>query len=175
MKYLIFSDSHGYPSAMKKAIELNKDALGIFYLGDGVSDIKRISASYPEMKIVSVLGNNDFYIDGSEKFVNTPPLEEYEKTVTVGNVKILLMHGHRRRVKKNLAYALSYAESINADILLFGHTHCTYNKYYPMYSGKGIYAFNPGSIGYVSYGGYFFGVLKIGDNNISLSHGKIEY
>jgi len=43
MKCLIFSDSHGNPTYMKRAIAKNPDAEVIFFLGDGISDAESLA------------------------------------------------------------------------------------------------------------------------------------
>ena len=58
---------------------------------------------------------------------------------------------------------------MNADIVLFGHTHERLEKYIPTDDG-GFYLFNPGSIGGFKPS---YGIINIADSGILLSHGSL--
>ena len=90
-----------------------------------------------------------------------------------------MCHGHRQFVNvghQNLIYS---AIEQNADIALYGHTHCKFNKYIPsdelaFNCNKGLYIFNPGSISRPRDGIYpSYGIIEIQENGILLSHGNI--
>lgn len=115
-KILIFSDSHGQNSNMKKIIGEEKPDL-ILHAGDFCCDVSEIS------KIANYycFGNNDTYYDVSsdEKFITE---FEYE------GLKFIITHSHQfytflssiENVKKNM---LNYFKSKNPDVIIFGHSH----------------------------------------------------
>ncbi len=161
MKCLVFSDSHGSPYYIERAIAMHKDADAVFFLGDGLADIEPLVAKYRSMTWFYVRGNCDIRtgILGAEA--------ELFGKITFENKKIFYMHGDRCNVKRGIDGALSLAKSNGADILLFGHTHIPHESY-----SDGIYAFNPGSIA-ASYGNApTFGVLTVTDRGVLLSHGS---
>lgn len=158
MKCLIFSDSHGDPYNMKRAIERNPDAEVIFFLGDGISDAESLAIEDRCRMWIAVRGNCDF----STVFLN----RELNKTeeITLGGKKIMLTHGDVYGVKGGLEGLSSAARSRGADIVLFGHTHIPCESYV-----DGLYLFNPGSI---SRPVYSFGVLMLTESGVLLSHGS---
>lgn len=65
-----------------------------------------------------------------------------ERLTELGGVRILMMHGHTRRVKSGPMAAIYAARECGADILLFGHTH------QPVVDRSGdFWVMNPGCIG----------------------------
>ncbi len=169
MKILVFSDSHGNPANISKAIKMHPDAELLIHLGDGINDLYKITETYPNYETVMVYGNfeDSFFVKKSE---NT------SACISTNGKKIFLCHGHRYSVgfsKQNLIYA---ALEQDADIALFGHTHVKYNEYIPserLNSDRenGLYLFNPGSISRPRDNIYAsFGIIEIRDEGILLSH-----
>lgn len=169
MKILVFSDSHGNPSNISKAIKMHPYAELLIHLGDGINDLYKIKETYPDYEAVTVYGNfeDSFFVKKSENTFNC---------VTANGKKIFLCHGHRYSVgfsKQNLIYA---ALEQGADIALFGHTHVKHNEYLPPErlntdTEKGLYLFNPGSISRPRDSIYAsFGIIEIRDDGILLSH-----
>ena len=169
MKILVFSDSHGNPANISKAIKMHPDAELLIHLGDGINDLYKITETYPNHETVTVYGNfeDSFFVKKSE---NT------SACISTNGKKIFLCHGHRYSVgfsKQNLIYA---ALGQDADIALFGHTHVKYNEYIPserLNSNRenGLYLFNPGSISRPRDNIYAsFGIIEIRDEGILLSH-----
>ena len=169
MKILVFSDSHGNPSNISKALKMHPDAELLIHLGDGINDLYKIKETYPDYEAVTVYGNfeDSFFVKKSENTFNC---------VTANGKKIFLCHGHRYSVgfsKQNLIYA---ALEQGADIALFGHTHVKHNEYLPperlnTNTEKGLYLFNPGSISRPRDSIYAsFGIIEIRDDGILLSH-----
>ena len=69
-------------------------------------------------------------------------LDQPERLTELGGVRILMMHGHTRRVKSGPMAAIYAARECGADILLFGHTH------QPVVDRSGdFWVMNPGCIG----------------------------
>ncbi len=169
MKILVFSDSHGSPANISRAIKLHPDAKILIHLGDGINDLYKIKETNPDYETAMVYGNfeDSFFVKRSENTFNC---------IDAQGIKIFLCHGHRYSVgysKQNLIYA---ALEQNADIALFGHTHVKYKEYISperlnTNREKGLYLFNPGSISHPRDGIYAsFGIIEIRDNGILLSH-----
>lgn len=159
MKCLIFSDSHGDPYNMKRAINRNPDAEVVFFLGDGIADAESLALEDSCRMWIAVRGNCDF----STVFLNRT-LNKTEQ-ITLEGKKIMLTHGDVYGVKGGLEGITSAARSRGADIVLFGHTHIPFESYV-----DGLYLFNPGSI---SRPVYSFGVLMLTESGVLLSHGSI--
>ncbi len=129
MKILVFSDSHGKINPMLEAIDkYNPDA--VFHLGDVMADADQISIAYPTLKLYKVAGNCDFFLQNS-------PLEQMAH---LEGKTILYLHGHTQSVKLGLDSVLYKADSLKANILLFGHTHIPLKRQF----GE-LLAVNPGA------------------------------
>ena len=63
MKVLVFSDSHGAVNYIDEMLFKEKDCQTVFFLGDGMSEVTRIMARYPERKFIVAKGNNDWHSD----------------------------------------------------------------------------------------------------------------
>ena len=170
MKILVFSDSHGKPAALKKAIELHPDARGIIHAGDGIKDLDLIENKPPV--IAQVKGN-------FEDAVYSARNADSSCVIDVDDVRIFVSHGHRYNVSFGMTNLIYAARENKADLVIFGHTHVKYNKYVPcdedtFRKTNGIFLFNPGSISrprdslYPSYG-----ILEIRNRDILLSHGTV--
>lgn len=165
MKILVISDSHGRSDRFREVIKMHADADEILFLGDGVRD-----AFCACERAICVRGN----CDALSLFGADAPSE---RLLCFGEFKILMLHGHERYVKSGLDRALSYAYERGADILLFGHTHTPFERYYPSGSevGEGttarpLYAFNPGSLGDLRGS---FGLIEIRNGSVLFSHGTV--
>lgn len=129
MKVLVFSDSHRSLGGMYEAIETHKPDQ-VFHLGDLLSDAEEVSYLYPHLPICTVPGNCDGW--------TSDPLK---KQITLDGVRILLSHGHVWHVKTGYSTAIAEARSIQADVLLFGHTHHPYCEQLE----DGLWVLNPGA------------------------------
>ena len=166
MKCLCFSDSHGFVSYFRKAMELHPDAQAVFFLGDGLMDAEMVSASYPNVGWFAVRGNCDYH--GTFRGA---PIEKTDSVTLMGK-RIVFTHGDLYGVKYGDSGVLRLAESRDADIVLFGHTHTPFEKYVPTEEG-GVYLFNPGSIEPPSYrGGGSYGIIHLTEKGVSFSHGS---
>ena len=169
MKILVLSDSHGRTDRILDACKLHKNTLDlVIFLGDGVNDMKYCQSKLAGVPVISVSGNHE---DATSIFLSEEKAPS-ELSLTLDGYKLLLMHGHKFGVKGGITRALSYAYAKGADILLFGHTHTPHEKYYPDgteltfgASERGMYAFNPGSIGAGSAG-----LLELRENGVVMSH-----
>jgi putative phosphoesterase len=122
---------------MAKALNLHKDADLVIHLGDFVNDIIRLSDSIKIKASITYeygAGNGDF-------------LSGYDithKTLTLGQKKLFLTHGHLYR-PRILDYNLLYesGREQKCDAFLFGHTHIPHAE-----QRYGCLFLNPGSISY---------------------------
>ena len=105
----------------------------IIYLGDGISDAEELSAKYPNIKMIKILGGIDS--DKEE--------EEWIKVVEICGKRFVLTHGHKHirytfnnnsnayiqteedKIQSRIAL-LECIKKHDADILLHGHTHEPY-------------------------------------------------
>lgn len=130
MKLLIVSDTHGDFYTLNKLVDSHPEAEVILHLGDGAEEINEIKKIYPKRMVIAVRGNCDL--------CSTLPEEE---EITIDGFKIFMTHGNRYNVKLGLSAICEKAKQVNANILLFGHTHIALSDYQ-----FGLYIFNPGTI-----------------------------
>jgi len=130
LKLTVFSDSHGHPDKMLRAIEQSAPDM-IIHLGDGGSDISKIEKQFPHIPLKAVRGNCDLNS-------NLPETELF----SVGLVKIFITHGHIYGVKRILSPLLDEASGLGANIVMYGHTHIAARSMV-----GGLYMLNPGTCG----------------------------
>ncbi|MFR1708476.1 MAG: YfcE family phosphodiesterase [Clostridium sp.] len=131
MKIAFIGDTHHNEKAIEKATEYinSLKADMIIHLGDCVEDIKLIEKNF-DGKIQAVAGNCDF-----------SNIYSKEDTIDINGVKIFFTHGDLYNVKNTINSLAIKAQSISADIVLFGHTHIPLREEY-----RNIIFMNPGSI-----------------------------
>jgi putative phosphoesterase len=130
MKIAVFSDSHGRTDGMVKAVyDCSPDL--IVHLGDYFKDAEELKKEFPQTALRAVRGNCDFLSSTPEAI-----------TINVGDAKIFITHGHRYGVKSGLGPLIREALSLNANIVIFGHTHISYYE-----ASSGIHVLNPGTAG----------------------------
>ena len=105
---IVISDTHGRRANLKLIEPILPETDYLFFLGDGIGDIRELSLKYPQ-KVVAVLGN----CDGGH---GTQVLE-------VEGVKIMLTHGHDYGVKRGLLDLYYKACEVGAKVVFYGHTH----------------------------------------------------
>lgn len=129
MKILVISDTHGFiDNAVSLIKKINPDYT--FHLGDMAEDCKRLEALFPQKIIACVKGNNDY-------FDKSYPLE---RIATIDGKKIFACHGHKYNVKSSLLPLTLKAKEVDADIVLYGHTHLAHLEEY-----DNFVIMNPGS------------------------------
>ena len=165
MKCLCFSDSHGDSYNMRRVLNMHPDAEVVFFLGDGLSDLEMF-INDRNRKFLAVRGNWDTSAILGDSFVKN--LDE----INLLGHKIVFTHGNHYGVKSDLDSLLYLAEEKGASLVLFGHTHLPYEKYFPDING-GVYLFNPGSIGGRRPAGASYGIINITEQGILLSHGSL--
>ena len=147
---------------MKQALLRHPDAEVVFFLGDGTSDAESILLTDRARQWICVRGNCDF-----RSYVNDTEIKKLESITLMGK-KIVLTHGDLYGAKYGSDGLILLAERERADIVLFGHTHSPFEKYFNVSHG-GLYLFNPGSIGMGSAPSY--GVITLTDRGVLFSHG----
>lgn len=163
MKAVVLSDSHGKPHNMRLALRKHPDADICFFLGDGLKDLDKVAWMFPKVAFLTVAGNCDWYTEGLEK----------EAVFVMEGRRVLYLHGHTAFVKSGIGGAIAMARRLDADVLLYGHTHEPYEGC-DTQGEKPLYIMNPGSIGESFDGRPHYGILDIRENGILLSHGTVD-
>lgn len=137
MKIVVMSDSHRIRKTVEMVLEKQPDADMYIHLGDGEAEMHMLSMEKPWLK------EKLFYLKGNcdSGFLVDPTLDQLVLTLPYGH-KIFAAHGDKYQVKFGTNRIRYEARQVNADIVLYGHTHvreCTYED--------GIYIINPGSLG----------------------------
>ena len=127
---LVLADTHGHKARIAIVLHRFTDADMIIHLGDYSRDAELIRA-LTDKPVYAVRGNCDISSDAQAELV-----------LTVEGVRLLAVHGHRQNVKSSLLNLGLYALEVQAQIVLFGHTHIPTEQYY-----QDILLFNPGSLG----------------------------
>ena len=132
MKVLVFSDSHGALNMANEMLSKEKECSLVFFLGDGIVEAEKMKERYPDKKFMLVKGNNDMYSQADT--------EAYKY---IEGVTVMSCHGHKFNVRFSLRDLLSSAQSVRANLALYGHTHKS-----GMYNDPvtGIIAINPGAL-----------------------------
>ncbi|MCH3962752.1 MAG: metallophosphoesterase [Clostridium sp.] len=128
MRIGVISDTHRYAEIIKKAIKVFDNPDLVIHLGDNVQDVNIIEKLY-RGRIINVSGNCDFS-------THIPS----ERLEIIENKKFFLTHGHKYDVKYDISRLKYRAMELNADVVLFGHTHISKIAY-----DNGIWFINPGS------------------------------
>lgn len=149
MKLLIVSDTHGKLANLEKAINSQLPIDLLIHLGDGEKEVSDIKKIHPNLKTLQVKGNCDV---GSK--LNSSL--EY----TLLGKKLFITHGHDFGVKSSLYPIFTKTKELNADILLFGHTHQPFHIF-----EQGIFIMNPGSLGAACAS---YGIINIEENTVEM-------
>ncbi len=127
----IVSDSHGHFPALERMADEAPDVAAWIHCGDYCEDGDDL-ALYTGVPVYAVLGNNDFMTQ-----TNTPEC----RTVTVGGVTIVAVHGHQWYGRQRLEKLAALGRAHGAALVAFGHTH---RRFYDTVNGMSL--INPGSI-----------------------------
>jgi putative phosphoesterase len=137
---------------MREAVRRQRSAEVILHLGDGEKEFEYLSAVFPLMELHGVRGNCDV---GSQSLT--------EKLITLDGKRIFMTHGHTYSVKRGLEEIKLRAGELDADIVLFGHTH---NAHTEFCGGK--HYLNPGSVASSSSGARSFGIVDITPGGVAV-------
>ena len=155
---------------LEKLRHIGERANELIFLGDGT---REILYRLPEgVRMYAVKGNCDGLLDIYDDDGCCVPDERLE---IIAGKRVLMMHGHEYSVKSGTAWAIARAVKLNADLLLFGHTHTPIYTTLPKGSTvegtaleRPLHIFNPGALAEGS-----FGLLTVRDGEILLSHGHV--
>lgn len=131
MKLLVLSDSHRETEYMLLAIRKERPN-AVVHLGDHADDADAIAQEFPLLPLCRIRGNCDYFDD------RTPE----QALLRWEDVKIFAVHGHRFGVKSGLLRLTYAAREKEAQVALFGHTHCAYCE-----ELGGLWLLNPGACG----------------------------
>ena len=111
MRILVVSDTHGNENRLLQAHELAGAVDTILHLGDGEGDTCLLE-QIDGCPIIKVAGNCDI---GSSA--------PRELLLELHNKRIMVCHGDRYGVKNGLLQLVKQATELQADAVLYGHTH----------------------------------------------------
>lgn len=162
MKILVVSDNHANETSLEDLLYIYEDEVDL-WLHCGDSEFLANHSIWQTFK--TVRGN----MDREEDF----PLERIEK---VGDETLLIVHGHKHRVRYSFEQLNDSAVANGADLVFYGHTHIAdVTKY------DGKYFINPGSItqprGFFRLGSYAIYETNGTDKKISFydwNHNEIS-
>jgi len=145
----VVSDTHNYLSILSKVEEEIQQADMVIHLGDVVEDAERLAEGF-DGTLINVRGNCDF-----NSTITSERLEVIE------GKRVFITHGHNYNVKQDLLRLKYRAEEVEADIVLYGHTHVAKVDY-----ENGIWFMNPGSPSICRTGCNSIGLLEIDEEKI---------
>ena len=127
MKIAVIGDTHGRIENIRRELKTIKPEL-IFFTGDFLSDAKRI---YHHLGVTlhAVAGNCDFHDSGPA-----------ERILDLEGKRFYMVHGHQYGVKNSVNSLYYRGLELNADVVLFGHTHIPFCEQI-----EDIWLINPGS------------------------------
>ena len=125
-KIIVTSDTHGKSQTLYNIYKENRNADMFIHLGDYVQDAEKAS---------NALGINVLCVKANGAVGSQIPLR---REIIIDQNKTLAVHGHIQRVKYSLTRLSFEAQEVQADIVLFGHTHI------PLVEKNGILFVNPG-------------------------------
>ncbi len=143
-KIIVVSDTHGSKKGLEKIYPLIAENDYTIHLGDGVGDMREITALYPD-KIYTCAGNCDFCTFAPD-----------EDILEIESVRILFCHGHKYGVKDDLDLLAREAKKRDCDVALYGHTHQAL-----VTEIDGVTLINPGSLRYPAKEGGSYAYLVI--------------
>lgn len=150
-RLLVISDTHGATDALDRLLAKEDRLYGVIHLGDYVRDADYIKTK--GFTVYSVKGNCDAGID-----------QVTEQILHIEGKKIWITHGHTYGVKFSLQRLLYRALELEADAVLYGHTHAAANGY-----EQGILFLNPGSLSEPRYAKPTYALLEIEGKDIKAS------
>lgn len=147
MLIAVVSDTHRVTKYINAAKDLIKNADILIHLGDNIEDVEILERSF-NGKTYAVAGNCDY----SAKYPKESILE-------VDGKKIFFTHGDLYGVKSSINNIYYRGRELEADIVLFGHTHEQLLE-----KEENIILMNPGSLSLPRFGGRYIGFIDIGNN-----------
>ncbi len=111
-KIYIFSDTHKNIDGCIDVISNAGKIDAIIHAGDHADDAYDLHSIFSDIPMYSVRGNCDYFSN-----------EPNDLTVIIEGIKIFITHGHGYNVKMTLSELKAKGKNINADLVVFGHTH----------------------------------------------------
>ena len=147
MLIAVVSDTHRVIKYIDLAKEVIKDADILIHLGDNIDDVEVLKSDF-KGEVYAVAGNCDY----SAQYPK-------EAIIEVNGRKIFFTHGDLYGVKSSMNSIYYRGRELEADIVLFGHTH-----QHIIEKEKGIILMNPGSISLPKFKGRYVGFIDIDDD-----------
>lgn len=147
MLIAVISDTHRITKFIALAKKAIKDADILIHLGDNIEDVEALERGF-KGKVYAVAGNCDY----SSKYPKEGILE-------INSRKIFYTHGDLYGVKSSINNIYYRGKELEADIVLFGHTH-----QHIIEKGDGIVLMNPGSVSLPRLKGRYIGIIEINDD-----------
>lgn len=161
MLIAVISDTHRIGKYIDLAKKLIKDADVLIHLGDNIEDVELLQDGF-NGEVYAVKGNCDY----STKYPK-------EKIIELKGKRIFITHGDLYGVKNGLNNIYYKGRELEADIVLFGHTHEAIIE-----KEDNMILMNPGSISLPRLKGRYVGFIDInenGDINTYLKEVKISF
>lgn len=147
MLIAVVSDTHRMSKYINLAKEVIKKADLLIHLGDNIEDVEMLGKGF-NGEVYAVAGNCDY----ASKYPK-------ERIIEVNGRKIFFTHGDLYGVKSSINNIYYRGRELEADIVLFGHTHQQIIE-----KEQGIILMNPGSISLPRIKGRCVGFININDN-----------
>ena len=147
MRIAVVSDTHRFDRYINLAKDLIGDADILIHLGDNIEDVDTLSNGFNGV-VYAVAGNCDF----STKYPK-------EGLIEVNGIKIFYTHGDIYGVKNSVTSIYYRGRELQADIVLFGHTH-----QHLIEKTQELLLMNPGSISLPHFKGRYVGIIDIDDD-----------
>lgn len=129
MKVVVLGDSHGDTASIDMIGDTLREAELVIHTGDNYEDLTYIQNHY-NPNAIGVRGNCDTQEDTVE-----------ETLEVIGGKRVFIAHGHRYGVKYGLSGIFYKGKELEADIVIFGHSHMPVNLL-----EEDMILLNPGSI-----------------------------
>lgn len=131
MRVIVVSDTHQDLSSLMELVKRHQSADLFIHLGDGLAELQEVQQEFPDMRFLSVSGNCDRLANSS-----------LAGCLSLDQAKIFYTHGHMYDVKYSLDKLFYAAMEMQANVVLFGHTHIPLADY-----KHSMHIMNPGSLG----------------------------
>ena len=128
MRIGIISDTHGRWESIDDAVSMAGEIDMWLHCGDCVPDAEYLQ-DLVDAPVHYVAGNCDWPTSNAT----------YEKIIEAEGYRIFLTHGHNYGVRYTREYIMEAAESLGANIAVYGHTHIV------DYQKDSLLVLNPGS------------------------------
>jgi len=137
LQALIVSDTHGSLRLLDTALSQLPDVELILHLGDHAAPYQELK-TVTDLPVIAVAGN----CDGRDGRDMPDTLH-----LSLAGTRLFLTHGHRFRVKHDLAELIAAATTppVESDLILFGHTHRYLDSILTTEGGRPFRLLNPGS------------------------------